>query len=100
MRRMRAEASSFALQPLISVVLPVYNPEQRWLEKAMDSVLSQIYPRWELCICDDSSTKEHVREVLSCYERLDVGIKIKRLEKNAGISASSNAAPTSHHVRP
>ena len=92
MRRMRAEAYGFALQPLISVVLPVYNPERRWLEEAMDSVLSQIYPRWELCICDDSSTEEHVREVLSCYERLDDRIKFKRLEKNAGISASSNAA--------
>jgi O-antigen biosynthesis protein len=92
MRRMRAEAYSFALQPLISVVLPVYNPERRWLEEAMDSVLSQIYPRWELCICDDSSTEEHVREVLSCYERLDDRIKIKRLDKNVGISASSNAA--------
>lgn len=92
MRRLRAEVSSFAHQPLISVVLPVYNPERRWLEEAMDSLLSQIYPCWELCICDDGSAEQHVREVLSCYERLDDRIRIKRLEKNAGISGASNVA--------
>ncbi len=92
LRRLRAEASRLSYRPLISLVLPVYNPEKAWLERALDSVISQVYPDWELCICDDRSTEEHVGEVLSRYERLDGRIRVKRLEQNSGISGSSNAA--------
>jgi O-antigen biosynthesis protein len=91
-RCMRNEARSFDYRPLISVVVPVYNPEQKWLELALDSVMSQIYPHWELCVCDDGSTREHVREVLSRYGRLDERVKVKLLENNTGISEASNAA--------
>ncbi|MCA3748512.1 MAG: glycosyltransferase [Rubrobacter sp.] len=89
---MREEAYRFGYAPLISVVVPVYDPEQRWLELALDSVLRQIYPRWELCVCNDGSTKEHVREVLSRYQRIDGRVKVKHMERNSGISAASNAA--------
>ena len=90
--QMRHEASTFVHRPLISVVVPVYNPDRAWLERALDSVLGQIYPNWELCIRDDASTREHVKEVLSFYERLDDRIKVQHSEKNAGISRASNAA--------
>lgn len=92
MVRLRDEASAFGYRPLISVVVPVYNPEQEWLERALDSVLGQVYPNWELCICDDKSTKPHVREILSSYERLDRRIKVEYAEENSGISGASNAA--------
>ncbi len=35
--------------------MPVYNVEKKWLEKAIQSVLNQLYPDWELCIADDAS---------------------------------------------
>jgi GT2 family glycosyltransferase len=92
LRRLREEAEGFGYRPVISIVLPVFDPEKEWLEQAIDSVLAQVYPEWELCICDDASTEPHVDEVLSHYERLDGRIKVKRLEENAGISGSSNAA--------
>lgn len=92
MKRLRAEQARFGYRPLVSVVLPVYDPEERWLELALDSVLSQVYPRWELCVCDDASTREHVREVLARYERLDDRIKVRHLEQNRGISGASNEA--------
>lgn len=91
-KRMRAEQAGFGYRPLVSLVIPVYDPEETWLELALDSVLSQVYPRWELCICDDASTKDHVREILARYERLDSRIKVKHLEQNRGISGASNEA--------
>ena len=91
-RRMREEAAHFGYRPLISVVVPVYDPDQKWLEKALDSVKNQVYPHWELCICDDASTKKHVGKVLSRYESSNGHVKVKRLEKNTGISGASNAA--------
>jgi O-antigen biosynthesis protein len=71
LRKMRQQAESLRHRPLISLVLPVFDPEQEWLEQALDSVLAQTYPNWELCICDDASTRAHVREALSRYGRLD-----------------------------
>jgi GT2 family glycosyltransferase len=92
LRRLRREAEGFAYRPLISVVMPVYDPEIRWLERALDSVLAQAYERWELCVCDDRSTDERVPATLSRYARLDDRIRVVRLEENAGISGASNAA--------
>lgn len=89
--RMREEASRFAYRPVTSVVVPVYNPDRVWLEQALDSVLGQVYPHWELCLCDDGSTQRHVPEVLSRYGRLDDRVRVVRQE-NAGISGASNAA--------
>ena len=51
-------------QPLISVLMPVYNPAPDWLRQAIGSVEQQIYPQWELCIADDCSTDPAVHAVL------------------------------------
>lgn len=84
--------NGFRVKPLISIVVPVYNVDQIWLEKAIDSVRNQLYENWELCLCDDCSPKNHVREVLERYARLDKRIKIILKEKNEGIAVTSNAA--------
>ena len=54
--RMRRDAAAFEHPPVISLVMPVHDPERAWLEAAVDSVLSQAYPHLELCIADDAST--------------------------------------------
>ena len=47
----------------ISIVTPVYNTDPRWLRACIDSVRRQVYPNWELCLCDDaSSTPETIRD--------------------------------------
>jgi len=79
--------------PTISIVMPVYNVERRWLSEAVESVRRQFYPHWQLCIADDCSTREETRSVLDELAALgDERIVIKRLEKNLGIGGASNAA--------
>ena len=78
--RLRVETSNFEYRPLLSVLLPVFNPEQEWLERGLDSMVRQVYPGWELCVCSDGSTEERVREILNRYERLDERIKVTHLE--------------------
>lgn len=90
--RMRKEQARFSYRPTISLVMPVYNVDQIWLEKAIESVLAQVYDNWELCMADDASTQAHVRETLDRYARKDPRIKIAYLDKNQGISLASNAA--------
>ena len=87
--------------PLISVVVPTYNTAEPYLRAMLDSVLAQLYPRWELCIADDASTAPHVRAVLDEYAQRDARVKVTYREKNGHISAASNSAldlATGSHV--
>ena len=84
--------NSFAQKPLISVVMPTYNPNPNWLREAIDSVLKQIYPYWELCIADDASTDKAVQKILKHYTSKDKRIKYVVRNENGHISAATNSA--------
>lgn len=86
------DMQGFALRPLISVVLPVFDPPLAFLEQAIESVRAQIYPHWELCIADDASTNPGVRDLLERYRSLDSRIRIVYREQNGHIAASTNSA--------
>ncbi|NJN74655.1 MAG: glycosyltransferase, partial [Limnothrix sp. RL_2_0] len=89
-RKALTTISEWDRRPLISVIMPVYNVKRIWLDEAVQSVINQIYPYWELCIADDCSTSG---ETLAYLRELNnTKIKIKFLEKNVGISNASNAA--------
>ena len=90
--QMRNEIESFEYKPKISIIVPVYNVDEVWLRKCIDSVRAQIYNNWELCIADDASPKSHVRQVLEEYIALDSRIKVVFREKNGHISEASNSA--------
>ena len=81
-----------AYRPILSVVMPVYDVEARWLREAINSVRSQLYPDWELCIADDYSTNSDISQVLLEYEKLDGRIKVYFRQENGGIAAASNSA--------
>ena len=90
--QLRILGDRLATKPVISVVMPVYNPRPKYLRKALDSVLAQTYPHWELCIADDASTNPEVRQVLEEYARKDSRIKVAFRKVNGHISAASNSA--------
>ena len=87
---MQSAVKGFAYRPVISVVTPVYNTDEVWLRKAIESVRTQIYPHWELCLVDDASTKALVRDVLDEYAALDPKVRVKHLSQNLGIAGASN----------
>jgi GT2 family glycosyltransferase len=89
--RLPRQVRAMKVKPLISVVMPVYNPPESELRAAILSVVSQSYPRWELCIADDRSTEPHVRRVLREYED-HPQIRIVYRERNGHISAATNSA--------
>lgn len=90
--RARIEALESSDCPLISIVMPVYNPPEVWLRRAIESVREQYYPNWELCIADDASTAPHVEATLTDFARRDQRIKVIRRPQNGHISAASNSA--------
>ncbi len=71
-------------QPLVSVVMPVYNGE-RYLKEAIESILNQTYKNFEFIIVDDKST-DGSRGVLKEYARKDKRIKLVFNKENKGQS--------------
>lgn len=78
--------------PLISILMPCFNSPTPFLREAVESVLAQIYPYWELCIADDASTEPYVRPLLEEYAARDPRIRVTFREVNGHISAASNTA--------
>lgn len=77
-------------EPLISVIIPVYNVE-RYLEQCLESVVNQTYRNLEIIIVDDASP-DNSREIYLRYQKMDARIRIIRKEKNAGLSKARNSA--------
>jgi GT2 family glycosyltransferase len=90
--KIRAHIGRLEYQPLISVVMPVYEASETLLREAIESVRNQLYPRWELCIADDASKSPHVGAVLREAAAGDARIKWVRRETNGHICAASNSA--------
>ncbi len=89
---LQSSIENFGRKPLISVLLPVYDIEEKWLRLAIGSVKNQIYQEWELCIADDCSPRPHLRRILEDYAKNDDRIKVVFRPENGHISAASNSA--------
>lgn len=85
------QALQFAYQPVISVVIPVYKPNPSFFTAAIQSVLKQIYPKWELILVEDASQEGTSKKIMADFAKQDARIKPIFLEKNLGISGATNA---------
>lgn len=79
-------------QPNVSILMPVYNVQALWLRQAIESVLSQHYSAWELCIVNDASTDAHIAPLLDDYAQRDSRIKVIHAVRNQGISGATQRA--------
>jgi GT2 family glycosyltransferase len=84
------ELEVLAARPLISLVMPTYKTDPKYLREAVDSVRSQYYPEWELIVVDDGSEDVALEQTMSSYGG-DKRIRFKPLRRNVGISAATNA---------
>lgn len=75
-------------QPLISVIVPVYNVE-KYLKKCVDSITSQTYKNLEILLVDDGST-DSSGQICNEFEKNDARIKVIH-KKNGGLSDARNA---------
>jgi O-antigen biosynthesis protein len=91
-RQILSQISAFSYKPLISIVMPVYNVDEKWLRLCIESVTNQLYENWEFCIADDCSPSSHIRRILEEYQAKDSRFKIVFRAENGHISAASNSA--------
>lgn len=82
----------FKYNPLISILIPVYNTDPVYLKEAIESALNQVYNKIEICIVNDASTRVDTLNVLKEYTKKDKRIKIYNCKKNGNISKATNLA--------
>jgi teichuronic acid biosynthesis glycosyltransferase TuaG len=74
-------------QPLVSIVMPAYNAAG-FIGAAIDSVIKQTYPNWELIIIDDHS-KDNTFMLAEVY-MTDKRIKVVKTLQNGGAAVARN----------
>ena len=87
----RQSKRTFDYEPLISIVIPLYNTPQEYLRKLLQSITAQSYGKFELCLADGSTKKGPAAFVKKFYGN-DPRIRLKHLKLNAGISENTNEA--------
>ena len=75
-------------KPIVSILIPVYNVEN-YLEKCLDSVISQTMNNIEIICVNDGST-DHSGEILEKYQKKDKRIIVVNKE-NGGLPSARNA---------
>lgn len=88
----RQRDTEFEYEPLISILVPVYNTPEEFLKQMIQSVRKQTYGNWELCIANANPANETVAEILRISSTKDERIKVKDVPENEGIAQNTNAA--------
>ncbi|HEY6333994.1 MAG TPA: glycosyltransferase, partial [Blastocatellia bacterium] len=89
---LRSRLDRLIKRPLLSVVMPVYDPPVDLLNRAIESIVAQVYGDWELCVADDHSTNPSVISALNEWAERDSRIKPAFRHQNGGISRATNDA--------
>ena len=76
------------MEPLISVIVPVYKVEQ-YLDECVQSIINQTYKNLEIILVDDGSP-DRCPEMCDEYARQDSRIKVIH-KPNGGLSSARNA---------
>ena len=99
--KQRESATDFAVQPIFSIVIPVYATPEKFLRRMLDSIREQTYPKFEVCLVDatpyakiqhDPAQGRTPQEVLAEYAAADSRFRYATLAENLGIAENTNAA--------
>ena len=90
--QMTKESMAHPSPPLFSILLPVYRPDPAFLAAAIESVLAQAYPHWELCIWIDGPQTSSAHGLLNTYASVDKRITLGEGRVRGQISYASNQA--------
>lgn len=86
------KTTHFPYEPKLSIVIPAYKTPERYLREMLDSIRSQTYGNWEVCVADGSPRGEGVERVLKRFAQEDPRFKYVILGENKGIAGNTNAA--------
>jgi O-antigen biosynthesis protein len=86
------QLAGLTYRPLVSVLVPLFRTNLEILRKTINSVKTQSYSNWELCLVDDGSRIPELTAMLEKESASDPRIHILTRVQQGGISAASNDA--------
>ena len=87
--KLREQSRTFSYRPLLSILMPTFNPNDEFLTAAVESVIAQVYENWELILVDDGSSDSRARALLKNLGQRDARIQIG-VQEHGGISSALN----------
>jgi GT2 family glycosyltransferase len=91
-KRLAEDVAKLPVQPVISILAPVYKTPMPYLKRCVESMLAQRYKNWELCLADDGSNDPELSAYLDRCTAEDSRIRVAAFSTNGGISRATNAA--------
>lgn len=91
LEKFRYELADIDEQPLLSIILPIFNSELNLLKSAVKSVFDQVYHNWELILVDDYSNCNKLNSFLNEIEKTDRRVRLIRRNRNGHIAAACNS---------
>src|SRR5438067_10517718 len=83
------QSRTFSYRPLLSILMPTFNPNDEFLTAAVESVIAQAYENWELILVDDGSSDSRAHALLKNLGQRDARIQIG-VQEHGGISSALN----------
>lgn len=86
---------NFEYEPTFSILVPLYETDEKYLQELIESIKSQTYNKWQLCFSDGSKDSSRLKNIIKSYSDSDERIEFVA-EKNGplGISENTNQALT------
>ncbi len=78
------QEKQYKYNPLISIIIPVFNIDPQWLDLCLQSIKDQCYKNWELFLFDDGSDNQDTVDFLKSWQNTDSRINIKICKSNLG----------------
>ena len=83
--------TQFSRNIKFSILVPLYNTPEKFLREMIESVITQTYENWELCLADGSDDiHPEVGRICEEYKKKDSRILYEKIEQNLGISGNTN----------
>ena len=81
----RQRREKFDFQPKISIVIPLYKTQEKYLRQLVETIKEQTYPNWELCLSDGSGANSPIAGLLESLAASDERIKVVSHEESLQI---------------
>ena len=91
-RQMRADTANWAKRPLITVLMPASHASVARTLAAISSCRTQLYQKWELCICLDAMAPPALRDLLEAIAQRDDRVRLVDTKNGDNGCATLNTA--------
>ena len=89
-RKAEQELMTLGDQPRLSLLMVLDDKGEGWIRESIDSVRSQLYANWELCLVHDERLSVRSREILQIFQTQEKRVRLECLDGEATVSDKVN----------